>query len=70
MAYERLSVDQCKDTFTCPSVWRDSDDPEYAVVVGNVLDPSPVPVGAGERAVRLRVQTLVDARLVGTNDGS
>lgn len=65
MAYRQLSSD-CKDGLTCPSVWHDQDaDPGYVVVVGPLLDPSPVPLAAGEAAVRLKVRTVLDANLDG-----
>ena len=62
MTWTRLSVEDCADKLTCPSVWVDSEQaPGDAIVVGRVLDPSPVPLGEGEVAVTLRTQTLRDA---------
>lgn len=59
--------DQCKDQITCPGVWGDDKGEtlavEDAVVVGELLDPSPVPLGARERAVRLRRSVLRRADL-------
>lgn len=64
MALERKSVDSsCKDGFTCPSVWADDGDLDNVVVVGEVLDPAPIPVGPGEIAVRVRRQVIQDANL-------
>jgi hypothetical protein len=65
MALKRISVDaDCKDGLTCPSVWADEQaDSEYVVVVGQVMDPSPVPLADGEVAVRLRRQIVQDAKL-------
>lgn len=57
----RLVVSECRDKTTCPGVWADEDDGDAVVVVGEVLEPSPVPLGAGERAVRLRMSTLREA---------
>ncbi|WP_322769609.1 hypothetical protein [Frankia sp. Cr1] len=64
MVLRQLATEECKDGFTCPGVWVDDDDPDHVIVVGVVRDsPSPVPVGPGEVAVRLRRQTVRDARL-------
>lgn len=64
MKLRRLSTEDCRDKYTCPSVWADDDDPEHVVVVGELIDPGPgVPMAAGERAVRLRRQTVLDAKL-------
>jgi len=60
----RLLATECKDGFTCPSVWVDDDDPDHVIVVGAVQEvPASVPVGPGEVAVRLRRQTVRDANL-------
>ncbi|MGH3793536.1 MAG: hypothetical protein ACRDRT_00660 [Pseudonocardiaceae bacterium] len=62
MTLRRLSVDEtCKDGYTCPGVW--ADEGEEVIIVGEVLDPSPVPLAPGERAVRLRRQVIRDAHL-------
>ncbi|MDP8929532.1 MAG: hypothetical protein M3O70_13415 [Actinomycetota bacterium] len=64
MALRRLTRDErCKDGFTCPGVWEEEQRPEGVVVVGELLEPSPVPLGPGERAVRLPRQVLRDADL-------
>lgn len=64
MALQRISVDDgCKDGYTCPSVWADDADPKYAVVVGEVIDPSPVPLGPGEVAFRVPRQVIRDAEV-------
>lgn len=64
MALRRVSVDDaCKDGYTCPSVWADENDPEYAFVVGVPDAASGVPVGPGEIAVRVRRQVLRDAEV-------
>lgn len=52
---------ECQDVTTCPGVWVDAS--ENVIVVGAVLEPSPVPLGPGERAVRLPRRLLVDADL-------
>jgi len=62
MTWSRLSVEDCADKLTCPSVWVDEEQaPGDAIVVGRALDPSPVPIGDGEVAVILRTRTLRDA---------
>jgi hypothetical protein len=62
MALKRISVDEaCKDGFTCPSVWADDNDPEHVLVVGEIIESSPVPLGPGETAFRIRRQVLRDA---------
>ncbi len=64
MALRRLTRDeQSKDGFTCPGVWEEEQHPEGVVVVGELLEPSPVPLGPGERAVRLPRHVLRDADL-------
>lgn len=71
MAWERQSVDdqQCKELYTCPSVWTDDDNPEmadYAVVVGEPVDPASIPgvlVGEGEIVLKVRRQVLRDAEV-------
>ncbi|MGH3821562.1 MAG: hypothetical protein ACRDRA_01765 [Pseudonocardiaceae bacterium] len=41
----------------------DDPDIEDVVIVGDVLDPSPVPLGAGERAIRIRRRIVKSANL-------
>jgi len=61
VAWKQLSGD-CKDGNTCPSVWADEEGaPGDVIVVGSVVDPSVVPVGPGEVAVRLRRRLLSEA---------
>ncbi len=65
MVLRRVATDElCKDGYTCHGVWVD-DDPGMAdvVIVGEDLDPSPVPLGTGERAVRIRRQIMQSANL-------
>lgn len=62
MAFRMLAT-QCKSGKTCPGDWADDENPEDIVVIGVNLDPSPVPLGPGEAAVRLRRQTVRDADL-------
>lgn len=61
----RVATDElCKDGYTCHGVWvDDGPDVEDVVIVGADLDPSPVPLGAGERAVRIRRQIVRSANL-------
>jgi hypothetical protein len=59
-----LATESCKDGYTCPSIWVDDADPEHVVVVGQLIDPGPdVPMADGERAVRLRRDTVIRANL-------
>lgn len=60
MAIRQLAT-ECEGKFTCPGVWVDDEDPGGVIVVGAVVDPCPVPLGAGEVAVRLRRQTIDNA---------
>jgi len=60
MTLRRLAT-ECKDADICPGVWDDDQRPTDVIVVGDVLDPSPVPLGDGEMAVRLRWRTLHEA---------
>lgn len=63
MALRQLST-ECKDGYTCPSVWIDDNDPDHVIVVGQIIDPGPdVPMASNERAVRLRKETVIDANL-------
>jgi hypothetical protein len=55
--------DECKDGWTCPGVWEEHVGAADVVVVGELLDPSPVPLGAGEVAVRIPRAVLRDADL-------
>lgn len=57
----RLLAGECRDKHTCPGVWEDDEDPGGVIVVGRVVDPSPVPLGAGEMAVSLRRETIASA---------
>ncbi|MGH3915535.1 MAG: hypothetical protein ACRDTC_19325 [Pseudonocardiaceae bacterium] len=65
MALRRVAGDElCKDGYTCQGVWVDDDpDVEDVVIVGDDLDPSPVPLGTGERAVRIRRRIVQSANL-------
>lgn len=65
MALRRVATDEtCKDGYTCSGVWADEDPgTEDIVIVGKDLDPSPVPLGTGERAVRIRRQIVQGADL-------
>lgn len=59
----RLSVaDACKDKYTCPAVFADTDDPENMWVVGSVpaTPPDGVLVGDGEFAVKVPRQVIED----------
>ncbi len=58
----RQLATECKDGVTCASVWED-DAADSVVVVGELVDPSPVPLGSGEQAVRLPRHVLGAANL-------
>ncbi|MGQ0773936.1 MAG: hypothetical protein ACT4NY_05890 [Pseudonocardiales bacterium] len=65
MVLRRVATDElCKDGYTCHGVWVD-DDPGIGdvVIVGEDLDPSPVPLGTGERAIRIRRRIVQSANL-------
>lgn len=58
----RWLAGECMDGATCPGVWEDDEeDHEHTVVVGELLDPSPVPLGPSERAIRLPRSVLLAA---------
>lgn len=60
----RCLATECKDGYTCPSVWIDDNDPEHVIVVGKLLDSVPgVPMAADERAVRIRRETIINSNL-------
>jgi hypothetical protein len=60
MAIHRLTP-LCEDKITCPGVWRDDQCPGEMIVVGEEVDPALVPLGPGERAVRISVRIVSDA---------
>lgn len=62
MAIRRLS-DSCQDKITCPGVWEDDEYPEDVMVVGKILDYSPVPLGPGEGVMRLPRRVVREARI-------
>lgn len=59
----------CDDGDTCPGIWLDDQQPDEMIVVGLDLNPSPVLLGPGERAVKLRRETVREAVQVSI-DGS
>ena len=60
----RLSVDaECKDKYTCHSVWQDDTDSGYLVVVGDPVSAGTVPMADGEIAVRVKRQVVADAEI-------
>lgn len=62
MALQRVSVDDaCKDGYTCPSVWVDSEIPDRIVVVGVPCRTGTPALEQGLIAVRVRRQVLEDA---------
>ncbi|MDX3661299.1 hypothetical protein PV646_28675 [Streptomyces sp. ID05-26A] len=64
MALRCLATEACKDGYTCPSVWVDDADPDHVIVVGTLVEPGDgIPMAAGERAVRLRRDTVIKANL-------
>jgi hypothetical protein len=46
-----------------PRLWEEDQIPEDVIAVGTLLDPSPVPLGEGEVAIRLPRQVIVDAKI-------
>lgn len=44
-------------------MWDEDEMPEDVIAVGKLLDPSPVPLGEGEAAIRLPRQVIRDARI-------
>jgi hypothetical protein len=62
MAIRRLS-DTCEDGITCPGIWEDDEFPEDVIAVAPLLDPSPVPLGPGEGAIRLPRRVVREARI-------
>jgi hypothetical protein len=62
MGLRRLSG-QCEDIETCPGVWEADQYPDDVIVVGELLEPSPVPLGPGEGAVRLSRHVVCDAKV-------
>lgn len=60
----------CGPSFTCPGVWIDDEDPEYAVVVGYGIEPAPIPLAPGERAVRVRRALLREMLTYEVSHGS
>ncbi len=62
MGLRRLSG-QCEDIETCPGVWETDQRSADVIVVGELLDSSPVPLGPGECAVRLPRQVVRDAKV-------
>lgn len=63
MAMRRLSGDCEDNAWTCPGVWEDGEDSEDVTVVGILLDPSPVPLGEGEAAIRIPRRLIAEARI-------
>jgi hypothetical protein len=63
MALRRLFGDREDEIETCPGLWEEDQMPEDVIAVGTLLDPSPVPLGEGEVAIRLPRQVIVDAKI-------
>jgi len=62
MTLRRLSGACSGDDDPCHGIW-DDDHPDEVIVVGDLLDPSPVPLSPGEVAIRVRRQVVRDARV-------
>lgn len=61
MTIRRLSGD-CQDSdWTCDGMYAEDEYPEHAIAVGKLLDPSPVPLGPGEGAIRILRRVVRDA---------
>ena len=54
----------CDDKDSCPGIWEDDRYPGDVIIVGVDLDPAPVRLGPGERAVRLERGIVDNAGLV------
>ena len=52
MGLRILAGGACGPDLTCPGIWEHTE-PGDVIVVGQLLDPSPVPLGSDEVAVRL-----------------
>lgn len=66
MALRRLSGEDCFDEDgSCPGLWDDDELPDDAdvIAVGVLPDPSPVPLGKGEVAMRIPRRVILDARI-------
>jgi hypothetical protein len=65
MALRRLSSECESADWSCPGIWDDDEMPEVDVIaVGRLLDPSPVPLGSGQVAIRLSRRVVRDAQIV------
>lgn len=62
MAVRRLS-ESCLDRISCPDVWEDDEYPEDVMVVGKVIDCSPVPHGPDEGVMRLPRNVIREANI-------
>lgn len=63
MAIRRVSGDCFEDDGTCDGIWDDDEYAEHVTAVGKLLDPSPVPLGEGEAAIRILRRVVRDAKL-------
>lgn len=63
MALRRLSGDREDEIEAFPGLWEEEQIPEDVITVGELLDPSPVPLDAGEVAIRLPRQVIIDAKI-------
>ncbi len=61
MALRRLSGNG--EDETSPGLWDEDQAPEDVIAVGTLLDPSPVPLGEGEVAIRLPRRVIGDAKI-------
>jgi hypothetical protein len=63
--WKRISVDDhCYDARSCQSVWQDDDRLEDLLIIGHLAEPGSVPLAAGEVAIRVRRQVIVDAQVL------
>ncbi|MGH3800178.1 MAG: hypothetical protein ACRDTD_08630 [Pseudonocardiaceae bacterium] len=60
MALRRLSGGEDEIS---PGMWDEDQTPEDVIAVGTLLDPSPVPLGEGEVAIRLPRRVIGDAKI-------
>jgi len=63
MAIRRLSGECERVDMTCSGIWEDDELPDDVIAVAPLLDPSPVPLGPGEGAIRLSRRVVRNARI-------
>lgn len=64
MTLRRLSSDCESADWSCPGVWEEGEYLDDVIVVGTRIDPSPVPLGPGQVAIRLPRRVVRNAQIV------